>query len=136
MTLTQIRGGRLVVAATKSAAAAVAVLAVATWAAGCVPAALDGTPAFQPPPVTVLTQGARNDNCAIFVTPGGGGSPSGPEIPSPAGKVIWFRPLPPGELATDFRTQSYRGRPVLTWCQGKGHGTQLKWTDYVYNDKY
>jgi len=84
----------------------------------------------------VLTHGARNGNGDIFITPTGGGYPSGPEILSPTGKVIWFRPLPPGELATDFRTQTYRGRPVLTWCQGKGHGTQLKWTDYVYNDKY
>src|SRR5215472_2796762 len=117
-------------------AAAFAVLAVAALAAGCAPAALDGPSAFQPPPVRVLTHGARNGNGDIFITPAGGGYPSGPEILSPAGKVIWFRPLPPGELATDFRTQTYRGRPVLTWCQGKGHGTHLKWTDYVYNDKY
>jgi hypothetical protein len=124
------------VGAMKAAAAAVAVLALAIWAAGCAPAVLDGTSAFQPPPVSVLTHGSPNDNGDIFVTPTGGGYPSGPEILSPTGKVIWFRPLPPGELATDFRTQTYRGRPVLTWCQGKGHGTQLKWTDYVYNDKY
>jgi hypothetical protein len=122
--------------AMKSAAAAIALLAVATSAAGCAPAVFDGPSGFQPPPVMVLTHGARNGNGDIFVTPTGGGYPSGPEILSPTGKVIWFHRLPPEELATDFRTQAYKGKPVLTWCQGKGHGTQLKWTDYVYNDKY
>jgi hypothetical protein len=136
MTHTQVAGGRSVVAALKAAALAVTGLAVATCAAACAPLALHGTSAFQPPPVVVLTHGARNGNGDIFVTPAGGGYPSGPEILSPAGKVIWFRPLPPAELATDFRTQTYHGRPVLTWCQGKGHGARLKWTDYVYNDKY
>jgi len=49
--------------------------------------------------------------------------------------VIWFHPLPPGEVATDFRTQTYRGRPVLTWCQLTGSGSQAKWTDYIYDDR-
>jgi hypothetical protein len=120
----------------RAAAAVVAVLTAATWAAGCAPAALYDTSALKPPPVMVLTRGAHNGNGDIFLTPTGGGYPSGPEILSATGKVIWFRPLPPGELATDFRTQSYHHRPVLTWCQGRGHGQQLKWTDYVYDDKY
>ncbi len=50
--------------------------------------------------------------------------------------MIWFCPLPPGNRATDFRTQTYRGRPVLTRCQGIGRGSQLKWTDYICNDRY
>ncbi len=40
---------------------------------------------------------------------------------------MWFRPLPPGQVASDVRVQRYQGRPVLTWWQGTtlggaGHG--------------
>jgi hypothetical protein len=36
-----------------------------------------------------------------------------------AGNLVWFRPLPEGRDAADFRTQEYRGKSVLTWWQGK-----------------
>jgi outer membrane protein assembly factor BamB len=86
-----------------------------------------------PPPVTVLTHGAGNGNGDIFIAPqGGGGYASGPEILTDTGKVIWFHALPAGEAATDFRTQTYHGRPVLTWFQGTG----LSGTDYIYDDRY
>jgi Arylsulfotransferase (ASST) len=84
------------------------------------------------PPVKVLTQGAGSANGDIFIAPQGCGYPSGPEIISSTGKVIWFHALPTGETADDFRTQTYQGRPVLTWFQGKG----LSGTDYIYNDRY
>ncbi len=35
------------------------------------------------------------------------------------GDLVWFRPLSGDEQAFDFRTQSYRGEPVLTWWQGR-----------------
>jgi hypothetical protein len=69
------------------------------------------------PAVTVLKQGANNGNGDIFITPSGG-RVSGPEIISNTGKVIWFHRIPAHELASDFRTQSYLGKPVLTWWQG------------------
>ena len=88
------------------------------------------------PVVTVLKQGADNGNGDIFITPGGG-SVSGPEIISNTGKVIWFHRLPAHELASDFRTQTYQGKPVLTWWQGPPDlGAVSGGTDYVYNDRY
>ena len=57
---------------------------------------------------------------------------TGPEIVSTSGKVIWFHPLPPGSDATDFRAQTYLGKPVLTWFQmvdGVGEGV-------IDNDRY
>jgi hypothetical protein len=84
------------------------------------------------PPVTVLTQTADNANSDIFIAPQGCGYASGPEIISNTGTVIWFHALPAGEFATDFRTQTYQGRPVLTWFQGRG----LSGTDYMYNGRY
>jgi hypothetical protein len=69
--------------------------------------------------------------------PPGGGSVSGPEIISNTGKVIWFRPLPAHELAADFRTQTYQGKPVLTWWQGPPNlGAVSGGTDYIYSDRY
>ena len=88
------------------------------------------------PAMKVLTSAPPSDNGEIFLTPHGGAYASGPEILSPTGKVIWFHPLPAGEAAMDFRTQTYRGRPVLTWCQFGGHGRALTWTDFIYNNRY
>jgi hypothetical protein len=89
-----------------------------------------------PPPVTVLKPGANNGNGDIFIAPRGGGYPSGPEIITRTGKVVWFHPLSAGQVATDFRTQSYLGRPVLTWCQGTELVGPAGGTDYIYNDRY
>jgi hypothetical protein len=122
---------RSVVAATAAGA-----LATVAAVAGCARLVPGVAPTSSAPPVAVLTSGADNGNGDIFLTPNGGGYPSGPEILSRTGKVIWFRPLPLGELATDFRTQTYRGKPVLTWCQLSGHGKRAKWTDYIYNNRY
>jgi hypothetical protein len=112
-----------------------AVTALATACSGAPSAS--GAAGQGPPPVTVLKQGAGNDNGDIFIAPQAiapraGGYASGPEILTNSGKVIWFHALPAGETADDFRTQTYQGQPVLTWFQGSG----LDGTDYIYNDRY
>jgi hypothetical protein len=51
---------------------------------------------------------------------------NGPMIVDNAGRLVWFRPLPGIEAATDFRAQTYQGKPVLTYWQGtsrQGIGT-------------
>jgi arylsulfotransferase ASST len=80
----------------------------------------------------VLKQGADNGNGDIFIAPMGGAYAPGPEIITNTGRVVWFHPVPPGQVADDFRTQTYQGKPVLTWFQGSGLGG----TDYIYNDHY
>jgi hypothetical protein len=50
--------------------------------------------------------------------------------------VIWFHAVPAGDSATDFRTQPYQGKPVLTWWKGTGFGGLSSGTDYIYNDRY
>jgi hypothetical protein len=35
------------------------------------------------------------------------------------GRLVWFRPLDDDQQAFDFRAQEYRGKPVLTWWQGR-----------------
>jgi hypothetical protein len=91
-----------------------------------------------PPPVTVLTPGADTAKGAIFISPFGDTAKyaNGPEIISDTGQTIWFHAVPAGQEAADFRTQTYRGRPVLTWWQGTGLGGLASGTDYIYDRHY
>jgi hypothetical protein len=115
-------------------AAGIAATALAALVAA-VPASAD-TPT-SPPPVTVLTHGdvGKGD---FFVSPFSDQSTyaNGPEILDQDGNVVWFKPIPQGEEASDFRTQTYKGQPVLTWWQGTGLGGLAKGVDYIYNDRY
>ncbi len=97
------------------------------------PATAGASAGTQAPPVTVLTKGADNGNGDIFLAPQDGGQyASGPEIVSITGKVLWFHPLPAGTFASDFRTQTYLGKPVLTWFQGSG----IDGEDVIDNARY
>ena len=101
------------------------------------PAAGAATPTA-PPPVTVLTSNAATGRGDIFITPTGdaGTYANGPEILNRDGDVVWFHAIPAGQTASDFRAQSLRGRPVLTFWQGTGLGGLASGTDYIYNDRY
>ena len=99
--------------------------------------ALAATPTA-PPPVTILTTTAHTAPGDIFITPTGDSDTyaNGPEILDRQGGIVWFHPIPAGQTAADFRTQTYRGRPVLTFWQGTGLGGLATGTDYIYNDHY
>jgi hypothetical protein len=43
---------------------------------------------------------------------------NGPEIVDSRGQLIWFDPMPAGQMAANLQVQRYRGQPVLTWWQG------------------
>jgi hypothetical protein len=96
------------------------------------------SPPTAPPPITILTQGANNHDGDIFIAPTGDTTTyaNGPEIIDNHGNVIWFHAVPAGLTASDFRTQTYDGQPVLTWWQGTGLGGLSSGTDYIYNDHY
>jgi Arylsulfotransferase (ASST) len=116
-------------------AAALAAASVAALATGASVASAD-TPT-SPPPVTVLTHGNVGHG-DFFVSPFGDQTTyaNGPEILDQNGNVVWFKSVPAGQEASDFRTQTYEGRPVLTWWQGTGLGGLAQGTDYIYNDQY
>jgi hypothetical protein len=120
----------LIGAVTIAVGAAVIALIVAS-AAAAAPTA--------PPPVSVLSSspfvGLGGD---FFISPFGDSSTyaNGPEIVNSQGNVVWFKPVPAGEEASDFRVQRYDGQPVLTWWQGTGLGGLSSGTDYIYNDHY
>ena len=99
--------------------------------------ALADTPTA-PPPVTILTSQGHIGRGDIFITPTGdtGTYANGPEILDSHGDIVWFHPIPQGETAADFRTQTYDGQPILTWWQGTGLGGLSSGTDYIYNDHF
>jgi hypothetical protein len=55
----------------------------------------------------------------LFMAPYQGDGTPGPMITDQAGNLVWFHPIPAGDTATNFQVQSYEGKPVLTWWQGR-----------------
>ena len=106
-------------------AVAVAAMAVAAAVPAASAATKTAASTLQPPPVKILTDTAGNKGGDIFISPFGDPTAyaNGAEILSPNGKkVIWFHPAPAGQEDSDFRTQTYEGKPVLTFWQGTGLG--------------
>jgi hypothetical protein len=72
------------------------------------------------PTAVTVTKKATKDTAPgdLFIAPQYGPVQNGPEIIGPFGGLIWDQPVPHNDTATDFRVQSYQGKPVLTWWQG------------------
>jgi hypothetical protein len=54
----------------------------------------------------------------IFVASQFGPRQSGPAIYTPRGNLLFYTPVSGRDWVTDFRTQTYKHNPVLTWWQG------------------
>src|SRR5688500_1453514 len=82
-------------------------------------------PHLRPPKVRVETQAPGVAPGKVFVAPKAGPGDAGPMILDERGRLVWFHDLPGVRKAFDFRVQTFEGRPVLTWWQGRvrsGHG--------------
>ena len=75
-------------------------------------------PDLRPVPVSVLTPARHTAPGYVFLAPKKDVDQAGPLILDDRGQVVWFDPLSTHGV-TDFRVQTYRGRPVLTWWQGQ-----------------
>ena len=76
-------------------------------------------PDLSPPAVEVTTQTHNTAPGYIFVAPKAGVGQDGPMIVDDHGQIMWFHPMHrKGVQAMNFKAQSYRGEPVLTWWQG------------------
>jgi hypothetical protein len=78
-------------------------------------------PGSEPPSLEILTRRPGRAPGLLFVTPQGFAAPEtprGPQIVDDEGRLVWFRQIPNGTFATDFRVQTHRGEPVLTWWEG------------------
>jgi hypothetical protein len=97
---------------------------------GAATASSPGVPDLRPPHITVLRHAGTGSGLIVVGAKDRSPSPgeqAGPMILDDLGRPVWFRPLPPGQVASDVRVQRYFDRPVLTWWQGStlggaGHG--------------
>ena len=84
-------------------------------------------PSWNPPAITVDTPASGTSPGLVFVAPTGHDAmftsqttapgQFGPMILDNSGQPVWFLPLAT-EVAQNFRVQTYRGKPVLTWYEG------------------
>jgi hypothetical protein len=54
----------------------------------------------------------------LFLAPYQGKGTPGPMITDQEGNLVWFKPLPSGESATNFQVVQLGGQPTLVWWQG------------------
>jgi hypothetical protein len=93
-------------------------------------------PTLTPPALAIATLKPGVAPGLVFLAPKSGRGQDGPMIVDDAGRLVWFQPLTDGELAADFRVQSYRGQPVLTWWHGKQLMGQGTGADVIYDSSY
>jgi Arylsulfotransferase (ASST) len=94
------------------------------------------SPGLTPASVRLIKRTAAAGTDDIFLAPQYGPLQDGPEILNSYGQLVWFQPVKTGDVATDFRVQSYRGRPVLTWFQGYTDAGAGVGEDVIYNRSY
>jgi hypothetical protein len=82
-------------------------------------------PDLRIPPLTITHSEPGASTDPIFIAPyNAPNGQAGAVIVDGDGQPIWENPLA-GKVTTNFRVQSYRGSPVLTWWEGNielGHG--------------
>ncbi len=91
-------------------------------------------------PTTVdITTSARPGAASgdLLMAPYQGVGTAGPMIVEQDGSLVWFHPLPSGEESTNLQVQSYEGKPVLTWWQGRILGVGFgQGEDEIYGSDY
>ena len=92
-------------------------------------------PDLKPPTVEILKHTKRAAPGYIFIEPKKDVVQAGPLILDNRGRVVWFLPLDTHGV-TDFRTQRYHGRPVLTWWHGRPDKGGGKSGYSIYDDSY
>jgi hypothetical protein len=77
-------------------------------------------PDLSPPVIEILHAGRGAAPGYVFIAPSSGPGQRGVMMFDDAGDLVWFHPTVP-QTAMNFRAQSFRGKPVLTWWEGKSH---------------
>ena len=77
-------------------------------------------PDLKPPLVTVSPNPGPTAPGLVFLSPKAKNDTkqAGPMIIDNEGRLIWFQARPGVQAATEFRAQTYRGKPVLTYWDG------------------
>lgn len=88
------------------------------------------------PPVAIVSGNDPDASSGDVFLGAATGAENGAMILDGRGRLVWFDPVPKGTVADDVNEQSYRGKPVVTWWQGRvasGHGLG---EDVIDNDSY
>jgi hypothetical protein len=91
-------------------------------------------PDLRPPRLTVLHHG-RTAAGHLFLAPSSGPGQRGLLIADERGEPLWFHPTTP-RTAMNFRAALYRGKPVLTWWEGKATSGLGSGTHVILDDSY
>ena len=75
-------------------------------------------PDLKPPTMTVVQPAHGTAPGLVFLAPSSGPGQRGAMIFDDAGELVWFRPVT-RKTVTDFKVGMFRGKPVLTWWEGK-----------------
>jgi hypothetical protein len=75
-------------------------------------------PQISPAAVRVVRSPSHTAHGYIFLSPWWGPLQNGPMVLDSDGKLVWFKAVPSGDMASDVQVQSYQGQPVLTYWQG------------------
>jgi len=76
------------------------------------------------------------DGDDIFLTPQQGPTQNGAMILNKEGTMLWFQPVPQGDMAANLQVQSYEGQQVLTWWQGYSGAGVGAGEDEIENSSY
>jgi hypothetical protein len=86
--------------------------------------------------ITKLDPDPGPDGDDIFLTPQQGPTQNGAMILSKEGSLLWFQPVPQGDMAADLQVQRYEGQRVLTWWQGYSGAGLGAGEDVIENSSY
>jgi Arylsulfotransferase (ASST) len=88
------------------------------------------------PPIVETAGNPDHASGDIFLTPGNGRQ-HGPTIINSRGQLVWFDHISNRTDVSNLEVKRYRGKPVLTWWQGKfagGHG--INGRDVIMSSSY
>ncbi|HET8929222.1 MAG TPA: arylsulfotransferase family protein, partial [Acidimicrobiales bacterium] len=83
-------------------------------------------PGLEPPVLDVTKANPNADEGYYFMGPKSATIDGGPMITNGDGNLVWYQQVSGDDMVADFRVQTYKGEPVLTWWEGvidKGNGT-------------
>jgi len=86
--------------------------------------------------ITKLDPAPGPDGDDIFLTPQQGPTQNGAMILNKEGTLLWFQPVPQGDMAANLQVQTFEGQQVLTWWQGFSGAGVGAGEDVIENSAY
>ena len=86
--------------------------------------------------ITKLDPAPGPDGDDIFLTPQQGPTQNGAMILNKEGTLLWFQPVPQGDMAANLQAQTFEGQHVLTWWQGYSGAGVGAGEDVIENSAY